>query len=240
MTINTDDLINSIMESLDRIKYINTEDIPSIDLYMDQVTTFMNSKLKSTTRNPNDDKILTKTMINNYAKNDLLPSPEKKKYSKEHILVLIFIYHLKSILSFNDIQTVLKPITDRYFKNDEDFDIERIYKEIFELEQSQKEMIKKDVLDKFEQAGKVFKDAPAADEDFFQLFAFISLLGFDVYIKKLLIEKLIDGYRDGQSEGNRDKARAEKEKALREKAALERAMKEKAAIERALKEKQKQ
>lgn len=240
MTINTDDLINSIMESLDRIKYINTEDIPSIDLYMDQVTTFMNNKLKSTTRNPSDDKILTKTMINNYAKNDLLPSPEKKKYSKEHILVLIFIYYLKSILSFNDIQTVLKPVTDRYFKNDEDFDLERIYNEIFELEKSQKEMIKKDVLDKFEQAGKVFEDAPAADEDFFQLFAFISLLGFDVYVKKLLIEKLIDGYRDSQSEGNKEKARAEKEKALREKAALERAMKEKAAIERALKEKQKQ
>ena len=240
MTINTDDLINSIMESLDRIKYINTEDIPSIDLYMDQVTTFMNNKLKSTTRNPNDDKILTKTMINNYAKNDLLPSPEKKKYSKEHILVLIFIYYLKSILSFNDIQTVLKPITERYFKNDNDFDLERIYNEIFELENSQKEIIKKDVLDKFEQAGTVFKDAPASDEDFFQLFAFISLLGFDVYVKKLLIEKLIDGYRDSQSEENREKARAEKEKALREKAALERAMKEKAAIERALKEKQKQ
>ena len=68
MTINTEDLLSSIMESLDRIAYIKPEDIPNIDLYMDQVTTFMESRLKSATRNPEEDKILTKTMINNYAK----------------------------------------------------------------------------------------------------------------------------------------------------------------------------
>ena len=69
MTIKTEDLLNSIMESLDRIAYIKAEDIPNIDLYMDQVTTLMESRLKSTSRNPGEDKILTKTMINNYAKN---------------------------------------------------------------------------------------------------------------------------------------------------------------------------
>ena len=62
-----------------------------------------------------DDKILTKTMINNYAKNKLLPPPEKKRYSKEHVLMLIFIYYFKNILSINDIQTLLTPITQKYF-----------------------------------------------------------------------------------------------------------------------------
>ena len=103
MTISTEDLLNSIMESLDRITYVRYEDIPNIDLYMDQVTTFMDEKLQSTTRNPGEDKILTKTMINNYAKNDLLPPPIKKKYSKEHMMILIMIYYLKGILSFQDI-----------------------------------------------------------------------------------------------------------------------------------------
>lgn len=91
MTINTDDLLNSILSSLDRIEYVRAEDIPDIDLYMDQVTTFMESHLRNSTRNPNEDKILTKTMINNYAKNNLLPPPVKKKYSKEHVLSLIHI-----------------------------------------------------------------------------------------------------------------------------------------------------
>ena len=79
MTIDTKDLLNSIMASFDRIGHIRPEDIPNIDLYMDQVTTFMDRKLKNTTRNPDNDKILTKTMINNYANNDLLPPPVKKK-----------------------------------------------------------------------------------------------------------------------------------------------------------------
>lgn len=78
MTINVEDLLNSIKESLDRIEYIRAQDIPDIELYVDQVTTFMGTHLKNTTRNPESDKILTKTMINNYAKNDLLPPPSKK------------------------------------------------------------------------------------------------------------------------------------------------------------------
>ena len=95
MTIDTNDILNSILESLSRIDYIRPEEIPNIDLYMDQVTTFMDTQLAATKRY-DEDKILTKTMINNYTKNNLLPPPLKKKYSKEHVLLLIFIYYLKT------------------------------------------------------------------------------------------------------------------------------------------------
>ena len=192
MTINTEDLLNSILESLDRIECIQTEDIPNIDLYMDQVTTFMDSKLRSTTRYPENDKILTKTMINNYAKNDLLPPPLKKKYSKEHILVLIFIYYFKSILSIGDIENLMKPITEKYFKTEEEFDLERVYKEVFSLEKTQIDLLKNDVKERFKQAENTFLDAPEQDRDFLQKFSFICLLSFDVYVKKLMIEKMID------------------------------------------------
>ena len=83
MKIDTQDMISSILDSISRIDYIKPEEIPGIDLYMDQVTTFMEKNLKSSKRYESD-KILTKTMINNYAKNNLLPPPLKKKYSKEH------------------------------------------------------------------------------------------------------------------------------------------------------------
>ena len=59
MTINTNDMLNSILESISRIDYIHPEDIPNIDLYMDQVTTFMDAQLASTKRY-HEDKILTK------------------------------------------------------------------------------------------------------------------------------------------------------------------------------------
>ena len=85
MTIDTKDLLNSILKSLSRIENIRPETLPDINLYMDQVTSFMDAQLHATKRHE-DDKIMTKTMINNYAKNNLLPPPEKKKYTKEHLL----------------------------------------------------------------------------------------------------------------------------------------------------------
>lgn len=201
MTIDKDDLLNSILDSLGRIQYIKSADIPNIDLYMDQVTTFMESKLKNTSRNPEADKILTKTMINNYAKNDLLPPPVKKKYSKEHVLMLIFIYYYKSILSINDIQTLLKPISERYFQAGEGLNLSDVYEEIFSLEKNQVESMKKDILEKFEISRETFKDAPSEDQEFLQLFSFIGLLSFDVYVKKLLIEKMVDTFGNAASAG---------------------------------------
>ena len=97
MHIDTNDLLQSILASFDRIDYVKSQDIPNIDLYMDQVTTFMDKNLRKSSRYPENDKVMTKTMINNYAKNDLLPPPIKKKYSKEHVLVLISIYYYKGI-----------------------------------------------------------------------------------------------------------------------------------------------
>ena len=189
MTIDSKDMLKSILDSLSRIDYIKPEDIPNIDLYMDQVTTFMDSHLASSKRRP-EDKILTKTMINNYAKNNLLPPPKKKKYSKEHLLMMIFIYYFKGILSITDIQALLEPLTEKYFQNDETLNIEAIYSEVFSLEQSQVDKLAKDITDKFNISRRTFENA-GEDQKFLQLFSFICHLSIDDYVKKQIIEKLI-------------------------------------------------
>lgn len=213
MTIDSEDLVNSILASLTKIEYIKPEDIPNIDLYMDQVTTFMDNRLRSMTRNPGDDKVLTKTMINNYAKNDLLPSPEKKKYSKEHMLLLIFIYYYKNILSIGDIQTLLAPITQKFFKAENGYKLEDIYNEVFSMEKEEIERLKQNVKEKFKRAESTFDTAPEEDREFLKKFSFICLLSFDVYVKKLLIEKLVDDMRDKSDAESKD---IKKEKRVRE------------------------
>ena len=167
MTIDTKDILNSILASISRIDYIKPDEIPGIDLYMDQVTTFMENHLSSSKRHP-EDKVLTKTMINNYAKNHLLPPPVKKKYSREHILMLTFIYYFKNIMSISDNQ------------------------EIMDLELEQIEPLIKDVTKKFNKARSSFSNADEKEQDFLQKFAFICMLSFDVYVKKQVIENLID------------------------------------------------
>lgn len=172
---------------------------------MDQVTTFMEKKLRNTTRNPEDDKILTKTMINNYAKNDLLPPPVKKKYSREHILMLIFIYYYKGILSINDIQTLLKPLAEKYFHTDGEFDLGYVYEEVFSLEKTEVDALKEDIIKKFSTSRETFKNAPEEDQEILQLFSFISMLSYDVYVKRLLIEKMVDSFKAATSKEDKDK-----------------------------------
>lgn len=214
MTIDTKDLLNSILASLSRIDYVKPEDLPNIDLYMDQVTTFMEQQLADTKR-CEDDKILTKTMINNYAKNNLLPPPVKKKYSKEHILMLIFIYYFKNILSISDIQAILNPISDKYFGSEEDFNLEAIYNEVFQLEKTEVSYLQEDITRKFQISQNTFEMLEEEDQEDMQMFAFICLLSFDVYVKKLLLEKLIDMRRfpDGsKSEKSKDSSDGKQKK----------------------------
>ena len=192
MAATTEELLQTILQSLEKVEYIKSEDIPNIDLYMDQVLTFMDRKLRSAVRPQTEDRILTKTMINNYAKNKLLPPPEKKRYSREHLLMLIFIYYFKNILSISDIQTLLGPITEKYFKSVTEKDMTYIYQEVFSMEQSQIRYLEKDLMRRFKSAGEIFEDADPEDKEFLHQFSFICLLSFDVYMKKMIIENMID------------------------------------------------
>lgn len=199
MTVNTNDLLNSILESISKIDYVKSIDIPNIDLYMDQVTTFMNKQMHSAKRYE-EDKVLTKTMINNYTKNNLLPPPEKKKYTKEHLLVLTFIYYFKSFLSIKDIEILLKPITERYFHTDEQFNLTHIYDEVCAFEKNRIDFVKEDIKAMYSSSFETFSDADIHDREFLQLFSFICTLSFDVYVKKQIIEKLIDSLPEKFSE----------------------------------------
>lgn len=211
MAATTEELLDEILGSLDRIEYVKPEDVPNIDLYMDQVLTFLDSKLKSVVRQQ-EDRPLTKTMINNYAKNDLLPPPVKKKYSKEHVLLLIFIYYYKGVIPMNEIQTLLAPITERYFTGDQELNLESIYREVFRMEKGQIALLKEDVKEKFQESAKTFPDAAAKEQEFLQKFSLICLLSFDVYLKKLIIEKLVDDVELLENERKADSGQEETKK----------------------------
>ena len=128
--MTNDELFSQLLDKISSFDYIHADQIPNIDLYMDQVTTFMDTHLGAT-RRYDEDKVLTKTMINNYAKNNLLPSPVRKKYTENHILQLILIYYMKSFLSISDIETMLKPLTQHFWDENSSPNFSEIYSKIF-------------------------------------------------------------------------------------------------------------
>ena len=81
-------------------------ELPDIDLYLDQVVNYLEKYLGILSSN-DDDKIITKTMINNYVKQGIMPAPEKKKYGKTHIAYLLVICILKQVYSISDIKKLI-------------------------------------------------------------------------------------------------------------------------------------
>ena len=171
--------------------YIKASMLPDLDLYVDQITTFLTRHLAKTIRFE-DDKIMTKTMINNYTKNHLLPPPDKKKYSRDHILLMIFIYYFKNFLPISDIKTILGPLTDKYFHKDADLNLEAIYTTLFSKEDTFVQEVLENVMKQFHMSADLFPDAPKADQASLREFTFICMLSLDIYLKKQLIEAILD------------------------------------------------
>lgn len=122
--------IDQIIETLGLEKKLTLEEIPKIDLYMDQVIQLFESKFDDGKRNKQD-KVLTKTMINNYAKGKLLFPIKNKKYSKEHLILISLIYQLKGALSINDVKTTLDGVNEKVIK--EDFQLDTFYNSYLHL-----------------------------------------------------------------------------------------------------------
>ena len=80
------------------------EELPNIDLYLDQVVTLMEEYLGSVSK---EEKIITKTMINNYVKHEVIKPPINKKYNREHIAYLFVIFILKPNYSMDEIKKLI-------------------------------------------------------------------------------------------------------------------------------------
>lgn len=85
-------------------------EIPNIDLYVDQVVSYLEDYLSiyiKTESEKNSDKIITKTMINNYVKHEIIKPPVNKKYNREHIAYLFVIFILKQNYSMEEIKKLI-------------------------------------------------------------------------------------------------------------------------------------
>lgn len=211
MSKQSDEMQRELEEIFDTFPHIHTADIPGIDLYMDQVTTFLQENLRGLSRDPDGDKFLTKTMINNYVKNKVLFPPVKKKYNRDHIMLLIMIYYMKSFLSIGDIRSILGPITDRYAEipldrrketadrrkeqgehGEESLRIRDIYESVFSDIEAGLPRIREDMEESIQFASERFSDLPEAEREELQRFSLICRLSAEVYMRKIFIEKLLD------------------------------------------------
>lgn len=179
--------VKDIIKKQSKEEKIQLEDIPELDLYMDQVIQLFEKKLSSSKRNE-EDKVLTKTMINNYAKAKLLMPIKNKKYSKEHLILMSLIYDFKGALSISDIKLLLDEIVKGY-ENDEEYNIRELYLDYLNNCSEDNKEIEKYLNEKVE---KIFKSSDK--EDFKEKFLLVSTMINMSNIYRKIGEKLIDKY----------------------------------------------
>ncbi|MDT8715407.1 DUF1836 domain-containing protein [Clostridium sp. 19966] len=182
--------LEDMLKGLNIGENITLEELPKIDLYMDQVIQIFEGKFSDSIRNE-EEKILTKTMINNYAKNNLMIPIKNKKYSLEHLILISIIYQLKGALSINDIKNLLTPINDMLEK-DKSFSIKELYSSYLNLFNQQVKEFSEDIMSKAKDVEEELKDKDSLKSDFTEKFLLITSFITMSNFYRRIAEKIID------------------------------------------------
>ena len=196
---------------------LRPEDIPAIDLYLDQITSLASGKLREGSPRFYD-RVLTKTMINNYSKDGLLSPINGKKYSKEHFLQMLLVYALKNTLSIGEIKRILQNIYRM-----PDYEAERlcaVYNRFLDIKQDLRDRAW-DFTEHFYQTEHL---NPDNEQDFFLLL--LGLSAMSSYLKNTVQALLEAHYPDLNAE--RERAERERKEELRRAKEEKKAAKKKA------------
>ena len=172
------ELLENIIEKESQKSSLVSKDIPDLDLYMDQIMTLFETHLANNKKNE-EDKLLTKTMINNYSKAKVITPVKGKKYTKEQIIQMLIIYQLKNNLSIQEIKELLSPIYES------DTDLSLLYDHFIDIKQVMNQQLQKLI----QQILENFNLQIENQEDFFLLVASLSSLSHSL---TNIAEALID------------------------------------------------
>lgn len=173
---------------------IDVNDFPEMEIYMDQAETFLNRGLKIYKKSEKD-KVITKTMIGNYVKHNMLPRPVNKKYSKDHLILLTLIFCLKGTFQMEEIEKIMKPLIYNYNSEfDEKIDLAALYEGILEVQAKEQEELAQSVNRMIEEGKHQLMKTELSDDDMLELFMLIVNLSMKADAQKFLAHKLLREY----------------------------------------------
>lgn len=190
-------------------KDLTSQEIPSIDLYLDQILSLVAEKNAEASA-MFEDRTLTSTMINNYSKDGLIAPIKGKKYSKEHIIQMLLIYSLKNTLSIGEIRRILQGV----YSEEVGFDGKRLtegYDAFLDLKESNRQK-------SLEITEGLLEENSLTLEDDFDFFVFLlGLISLSADLKNIATALLYERYPDSDAvhraelQKKKERLRAEKE-----------------------------
>ncbi|RID81985.1 DUF1836 domain-containing protein [Peribacillus asahii] len=192
--------IQDILNQLELESHISLNDIPEIDLYMDQVIQLFENKFNGTKRNE-EEKVLTKTMVNNYAKGKLFFPIKNKKYSKEHLILISLIYQLKGVLSINDIKELLEGLNRKVVE--EEFRLDDFYNSVLTVNTKNVENFYEEIKEHIKDVKEEMQALEDRDQSYLEQVLLIASLVQMSNVYRRTAEKLVDeiiGEKEGKDE----------------------------------------
>ncbi len=189
-----EEFVNVQLKKIKDSGIVDHRKMPDMDLYIDQVEAFFRNETKDidsqTVR-----RFLTKGMINNYAKQDMIPRPEGKKYTAEHMMMIVMVAYLKGIFKMDEIKYLMKPLVDNYNSEfDENIDPEVVYKTACMTNAGFAEHLSEDVDENITQIKKIFQEHELDDDERMEAFALILSLAMRADMEKYIATRLMEKY----------------------------------------------
>lgn len=188
-----ENFLSSFITNISNGNDIKLSSIPDIELYMDQVTTFIDGRLSHLKRDKSD-KLLTKTMINNYTKSKILLPSKNKKYNKQHMILLILIYYLKQILSISDINSLFEPLFKHMSDSDKPEILDDLYSAFLDIKSDEFEKVEDFFAEKLSLIREKISAYTGEERDVAEKLLLVILLVTQANAQKRLAEKIIDEF----------------------------------------------
>jgi hypothetical protein len=189
------------LEELSKFEIPSWDKLPEIDLYMDQVVTYIASQLQISGQDK--DSVLTPSMVNNYVKSAVIDNPKQKRYNKEHLFYIMAVRTLKNVLSINAIRELFESSK----RVNSAKDIHEIFKNTYE------QLLRKAIQNVNSQLRAINLDN---ETDRLNYIAFN--LAIESAIKKIIAEKIIELISDSENKNKEVKEKPEKKIKVKEKA----------------------
>lgn len=189
-----EEFVRNMVEEFIAKGKISVNDFPDMEIYMDQAETFLNKEL-GIYKKSEKDKVITKTMIGNYVKHNMLPRPVNKKYSKDHLILLTLIFYLKGTFQMEEIEKIVKPLIDNYNSEfDEKIDLAALYGSILEVQVAEEETLTRSINQIMEDCKYQLRETQLSDDDMLELFMLIVNLSMKADAQKFFAHKLLQEY----------------------------------------------
>lgn len=188
------------LNELNNFSFKRYEELPDIELYMDQVVTFLEKQIKIF-QNSSLDKQITSSMINNYVKGEVVSAPISKKYNREHLAAIEEVITLKQVLSIAEVKQILD---ERYKDSPEKGDTFNSFNEL------QTEKITSTVNEAFKHLNDIDDNDTKALVNLALDFSLSAVAYINIAKKILFLTRVYDELNKPEDEKEKDKEKDKK------------------------------